>query len=182
MPPGKCAFQPKRLTTDRFKTWVHDKSSPFRARCRCCAKSFHISNMGEAALRSHMSSKRHQSLASAGSGRTLAATATSISLSVTLSPTSPAWSTTASLLPVTLAQPRLDSGYVSSNDILKAETYWGLNIVSKNYSFKSSPASTALFQAMFPDSAIARGFRCGERKCNYYGNIWHCAFPPLPFC
>ena len=56
---------------------------------------------------------------------------------------------------------------VMMKDVLSAEIYWALNTAEKHYSFKSSEQTGKLFQAMFPDSAIAKKFACGDRKCNY---------------
>ena len=55
----------------------------------------------------------------------------------------------------------------TSNAHLKAETIWALNVVGKNYSFKSCEGVNDLFQAMFLDSIIAKSFQCAERNASY---------------
>ena len=58
------------------------------------------------------------------------------------------------------------TAYGSSKDVLTAEIYWVLDTVAKHRSFRSSEKSGDLFRCMFPDSAIASKFGCGE-KCKY---------------
>ena len=57
--------------------------------------------------------------------------------------------------------------YISKNDVLKAEILWTLKIVTAHFSYRSCKDSNQLFQAMFPDSAIAQKFTCGEKKAAY---------------
>ena len=52
-------------------------------------------------------------------------------------------------------------------DVLQAEIYWTLKIIVSHYSFNSSQETSELFMRMFPDSEIAKGFCCGERKVAY---------------
>ena len=58
--PGKFKFQDRWLNERQFSKWIAGADTSLNeANCRVCQKSFDISNMGEAALRSHMHSKRH---------------------------------------------------------------------------------------------------------------------------
>lgn len=50
---------------------------------------------------------------------------------------------------------------------LKAEVLWALNVVAKNYSFKSCEGVGDLFRVMFPDSEIVKQFQCAQRKASY---------------
>ena len=72
------------------------------------------------------------------------------------------------------AQPQTDrlrhvvvTSCVSKQYTLRAEILWTLKICACHYSYKSSGDTSCLFAAMFPDSAIASKFSCGERKANY---------------
>ena len=56
---------------------------------------------------------------------------------------------------------------VSTEDVMKAEIYWALNIVKNHFSYKSCEDIVAVFKNMFPDSAIARKMSLGESKCRY---------------
>jgi hypothetical protein len=64
MPHGQCLFNRAWLDKDCYRGWlVQDKLKPAsNARCSLCLKTFDVSNMGEAALKSHMTSKKHKQL------------------------------------------------------------------------------------------------------------------------
>ena len=49
------------LKSVNYKTWLVKDKDVFKARCGLCDRSFDISNMGEAALRSHMKGSKHVS-------------------------------------------------------------------------------------------------------------------------
>ena len=55
----------------------------------------------------------------------------------------------------------------SSTETLKAELLWTLQTVAKHQSYHSNDDIGALFTLMFPDSATAQGFSCGENKTAY---------------
>ena len=57
--------------------------------------------------------------------------------------------------------------YVSRDDTLRAEVLWALKINTSHFSYSSSDDIAMLLRTMFPDSAIAAKFTCGERKSNY---------------
>ena len=60
--PGKCSFQGRWVSNPLYSQWIaRVATSSGDASCRVCQKSFDVSNMGEAALRSHMRAKRHAS-------------------------------------------------------------------------------------------------------------------------
>ena len=71
-----------------------------------------------------------------------------------------------SLLSSALASQSLSSPVVTDS-VLRVEAYWVMNVIDKNYSFNSCTHADALMKMMFPDSAIAAKFACGERKCSY---------------
>lgn len=56
----------------------------------------------------------------------------------------------------------------TGNDVLTAEIWWALKLMSAHYSCHSSEDSSFLFQhIMFPDSDIASRFACSETKSSY---------------
>ena len=57
--------------------------------------------------------------------------------------------------------------FVGDKESLTAEVLWALKGVCVHYSYKSCENISDLFMHMFPDSAIAQKFLCGERKCAY---------------
>ena len=61
----------------------------------------------------------------------------------------------------------LDLTFVEGKESLTAEVLWALKGVCAHYSYKSCENISDLFMHMFPDSAIAQKFLCGERKCAY---------------
>ena len=58
--PGKCTFTNKWVTNPTYSAWISKDKDPHKAKCVVCCKSFDISNMGEAAVKSHMSGKKHE--------------------------------------------------------------------------------------------------------------------------
>ena len=59
--PRVCTFQESWLRKVDYRLWLlGDKTNPdTSARCRCCLKSFDVSNMGESAIKSHMKGQKH---------------------------------------------------------------------------------------------------------------------------
>ena len=51
--------------------------------------------------------------------------------------------------------------------MLKAEIIWTLHTITAHTSFKSNEEVGKILQAMFPDSATAAKFTCGEKKTSY---------------
>ena len=65
------------------------------------------------------------------------------------------------------SKPTAMSNFVTNDEVLSAEIIWTVKTVVSHYSCSSSANTNTLFQKMFPDSAIARKFSCGETKCSY---------------
>ena len=53
------------------------------------------------------------------------------------------------------------------DDVLHSEILWALKMVVSHYSFNSPKNTSELFTRMFPDSDVAKAFRCGEGKAVY---------------
>ena len=66
--------------------------------------------------------------------------------------------------------------FVSREETLHAEILWTMKVVDDHYSYRSCERTSDLFSMMFPDSAIAKKFSCGERKCAYL-----CSFGLAPY-
>ena len=58
----KCIFNDSWLVDERFKEWIDKSDSKWKARCKFCSKDFDISNMGVAALTTHVSGKKHSEI------------------------------------------------------------------------------------------------------------------------
>lgn len=59
------------------------------------------------------------------------------------------------------------ANFVTKKDVLSAEILWTLQTISAHHSCKSNEKVWGIFQAVFPDSAIASNFVCGEMKTAY---------------
>ena len=61
---GSCTFKERRLSDDRFKSWLKEHSKDkHKAICKLCHnKDFSIEKMGVSALVSHMNGKNHSSI------------------------------------------------------------------------------------------------------------------------
>ena len=57
--------------------------------------------------------------------------------------------------------------HVTTDDHWRAEVLWAMKVVSSHYSYFSCMETDRLFQLMFPESAIAKSFSCGEKKSAY---------------
>lgn len=69
---GKCKFSDGWLDTPKYKAWlVKELKWTKKAKCQLYVKSFEISNMGEAAIVSHMLGQKHRRLVAASSTHSL---------------------------------------------------------------------------------------------------------------
>ena len=71
---GKCYFNNAWLHNQNYRHWLSASKSNRRAMCRWCKKEFDVGNMGEAAIKSHATSKKHillQTLEQSDSKRTI---------------------------------------------------------------------------------------------------------------
>ncbi|XP_071563117.1 uncharacterized protein [Temnothorax nylanderi] len=63
MKSKKCTFNKKWTEEATFSSWLKEPSNDkFAASCFLCNSTFSLSNMGRAALHSHMNSKKHQDI------------------------------------------------------------------------------------------------------------------------
>lgn len=164
--PGKCSFSDIWLVKDKYQLWLTKDTDPRRAKCKLCCKTFDISNMGEAALASHMKGKKHEAAAAVASS----------AIPIREFMNADATKTSSDATAVSTAKKQTSLDVSTKNEVLKAEILWALKIMNSHYSFKSSEDTSRLFVAMFPDSQIAARFSCGERKCAYV-----CTFGLAPY-
>src|SRR6218665_1459289 len=57
--PHMCNFQTTWLSHKDYKIWIMKDKATTQAKCKLCDKTFDISNMGEAVMRSHIRGKGH---------------------------------------------------------------------------------------------------------------------------
>lgn len=154
---GKTVFN---ASWTKSYNWVIKSEDRHKAVCRSCNKTIDLGKMGEAALRSHEKSEKHkinQTHVKSSDIRTL------------FIPPPPANVVQTANNPAALpiASTRSVSEFVARNDILKSEILWTINTIVNHSSYHSNEKISDLFQAMFPDSPMARKFSCGSRKTSY---------------
>ncbi|XP_059169593.1 uncharacterized protein LOC131951256 [Physella acuta] len=170
-----CRFQLKWLEMDKYKLWLSQAKNENHARCMLCQKEIVLSGMGESALGSHASGKKHQSLikskiSSAVSMKAFFTTpnATPRSSSTSADSEHETIQETKNTCKTAKANTSSDiSSFVSAEDTLKAEIIWTLFTINRHHSFTSNSNINKYFQRMFPDSEIAKRFRLSERKTSY---------------
>lgn len=157
MPKNECLFQEKWLYDDQFKLWVR-KINETVAKCIYCFSEINVSNMGEAALTSHMRSKKHTQR------KPLEQTIKSYLSPLTSPP--PIIETCSVAVSQSSKSKTIDQLFIGSLT-LEAEIRWVLNTVYSRHSMNTSSNSGELFRKMFPDSNIAKTFQCGRTKAGY---------------
>lgn len=116
--------------------------------------------MGESALKSHMKSAKHISAMKAAGASTVLnylVPRTEQCASASEGPTRA----------VSSQAMNLDRACQTHDMVTDAEILWTLKVVTSHYSYRSSSQAADLFRRMFPDSDLAKGFSCGEKKCSY---------------
>lgn len=194
MPPPRRSntFQVDWLQKKEFSDWLTSVDScRDKVHCKVCIKNFDIGNMGINALVSHMQSAKHkllwqenQQLPSTQNSLAFFATATRIptagpsssseEATVAMTSTSSASLHTTSVSatlqigePRTGTRPPTLTSFLHKDDVTKAEIMWTLKTVMSNYSYNSATGLNELFQAMFPDSEIAKKFQLSSTKMAY---------------
>lgn len=169
--PGKCTFTNAWITNTNYSAWISKDKDPHKAKCVVCPKTFDISNMGEAAVKSHMAGQKHKkNMAAITDTDTQANPVRLNTLSSYFSHPNQGASTSErpSTSAATPSSTSSDiSSYLTPDSVLKAEILWTFKLIDSHYSYNSSNHMSDLFQAMFPDSEIASRFACGEHKARY---------------
>lgn len=161
-PNGKCIFNLNWLEKDLYKDWLLAVgNNKHEAKCKVCNKNISVASMGEAALTSHMSFKRHKKLLEA-------------MLSAKKVFASPSSAAASSQQSDGKEKDNKDSeskkklqNYLQTSETLDAEILWVLRTVKWHHSFRSNTDMDKVFKIMFPDSAVAANFSCSERKTSY---------------
>ena len=167
--PGDCKFN------EQYSTWLAVVACDrMKARCKVCLTNFDVSNMGEAALRSHAKGEKHQRrLSQLSDSKTNPSIAVFYSASQTT--TSPATAATSGTIEMTaVSADAVNSNeqvcdintltgsqasiarFVNRNASTSAEILWALKITTGHMSYRCCCDVNVLFTRMFPDSEIAR--------------------------
>ena len=169
---GKSKFSSLWLADDRVKSWLSPvPARDDRARCTACSVNFDVSNMGVAAVVSHMHGKmikeKLENKAKSPMARFVLPRVTSPGSATSSSSdrsTSTEAATQSQARSSCLSTDGSGSGalpsFVSNDAVLAAELYWALHVITCSQ-------VGDLFRTMFPDSGIVSKFACGERKRSY---------------
>jgi hypothetical protein len=177
--PVHCSFNSSWLKHDSYKDWlVQDKTKPSStARCKICLTSFNVSNMGEAAVKSHMKGAKHSQLfkqvTTAVSVKDYSRLLVLVSQQDAHKKSEDAAAVArdhgghSKQIQATLTTAPVHGSVATKTDVLSAQLLWTMKLCSTHYSHNSYESSGLLFEKMFPESAVASSFTCGEMKSSY---------------
>lgn len=131
---------------------------------KVCQKSFDISNMGEAALKSHMKGSKHVELM-----QTVAKTVSPITNFITVEATNKS-------SPIEKANGSDSDATTSGSTSTSVKDILFSSYIECHHSFHSNEGVAKIFQVMFPDSDTVKKFMCGEKKSAYI-----CSFGLAPY-
>ena len=168
------------LSKADYKPWLASVEDVTKAYCKMCMKTFSLSNMGEIAVKSHASGKKHQTAvtqsqkASSVSEFFEAKSRTTSGLVSSENLEEPSASlihdhevTLQELGSMSTSHGNVMSKFTLTKHQHKAEILWALKTVMSHFSYNSSTNIADVFRAMFPDSAIAQNMNCGPTKLSY---------------
>jgi len=166
-----CTFQDKWASDPIYKDWLQRiKEKPNFAFCKLCDKTIDLATMGHSALKSHTRGQKHKerilSLQAQGNLNSLITFSSNKTKELPKEAACTSTSSTAGNI----------SNYITKPDTFTAEVWWCLNTIASNHSFHSNENVSFVFQKMFVDSEIAKGFTCGETKTMY-----KCIFGIAPY-
>ena len=159
-----------------YMNWIDGHDLKSMAFCNVCQKAFDISNMGEAALKSHAKGAKHVHALKEKLELTKNSKISDFVVQASTSTTArPVACTSGSIVSKESDSERTGtvglSAFVTNDNVLKAEILWTLKVVTSHFSFNSSLKVPWLFQSMFPDSLIATKMTMSERKCAYFEEV-----------
>ena len=142
-----------------LKDWCEPGNTEFDANCIVCHKTIDIRNRGKSQLLAHALTKKHKDHAGGlarNQAKFLAETNDKGQKTVVFDVSS---ASTGSR-PVRKVMSHDD-------EVAKAELIWTMKVAESGYSYQSCKSLREDFQAMFPDSAIAKSFTLGADKISY---------------
>ena len=185
-----CQFKKEWREKKEYKDWIKEiPENPTKAYCKLCNKTIELSNMGQTGLTSHMKGKKHGQALALRSGA-----APQQSMTVFCSSRDQPDSTLPDAGSSTSkqhhdecqaeddGQERKDvdangtcvrrntnavTHYATSREVKIAEIIWAMKSVMAHFSYNASADIGDVFRAMFPDSGIARNFKCASTKVAY---------------
>ena len=174
-------FNKEWLTHGEFKDWIQEvPNDALKARCSFCDKTVELSNMGSRALKSHAKSSKHKNRYDLFKSQMKHSEASILSYCNESSSDNAAFGQNST--EVNKSQEKCSNAKVTetfknpsnrvsllqqSDAIAKAEIRWALKTVTAHFSYNASKNIGSLFHAMFPDSNIAKSFKCSSTKIAY---------------
>ena len=153
-----CHFNEEWRRDDRFKDWLErDQSSVSKAKCKFCAISFNLSNMGIGAVVSHSPGNKHLSNINSSKITNFFNTNQTSEAPPGTSQDTESWKTIES--------------FIIPASKLNSEILWALKVVMSHFSLRSCMGLNDLFKVMFPGSDIVKGFALSRTKCTYLINF-----------
>jgi hypothetical protein len=177
-----CKFRREWLDKREYREWLREvPGDSSQARCGICKKTIDLSNMGQTALMSHMKGKKHKRDLALKLGTTTQQSITAFcpssnepddtdaqpSTSTQPHDTSTAGQSAVDTNPGQASARNTMAQFVTSVDTKKAEITWILKSIMAHYSYNSSEDNGDVFRTMFPDSVIAKSYKCGSTKQSY---------------
>ena len=188
----RVKFNPLWFKEPSFSNWLQeDPIDKYAFKCKLCFVKLDLGRMGKSALTKHKKAIKHINLETAqrsDSANLMTLWTNPVARCVTPSPSvsseslrNEAEDTNAASTSVpSNVVPGDESGPSSSlltaenwaitDQILKAEILWALQSTMNYNSHTSNRYTSRLFEAMFPDSVIAKKFTCGSDKTTYLVN------------
>ena len=175
---GGTKFQAKWLLDDRYKPWLQKVAGNlYKSYCKLCDTYIDHAAMGHRAISCHHAGKKHSDLlkshletinTSGGIKKFLRPEVAKVSEPSTDVPVSDNQivSSNAMLQQSAASAPIVEPSFYTK-DKQRAEVIWVLFTIDKNHSFASNDEINYIFQMMFPDSNIAKTFRCKRQKTSY---------------
>ncbi|XP_040063055.1 uncharacterized protein LOC120837616 [Ixodes scapularis] len=133
---------------DLIAEWCKKSAKESDGFCIICSTPVNCSQHGISAIKRHASSKKHVSHASKlrnSEGRLRKS----------------------GLVQSSLDFSRYEATVSLESSTVKAETVFALSVVASSLPYTWGDTATAIYPHMFPDSEIARNFRCGRKKLSY---------------
>ncbi|XP_072564979.1 uncharacterized protein [Paramormyrops kingsleyae] len=170
---GKCKFSENWLHNPNFAPWLRPVSgSVFEVRCILCKKNLKLGTMGVKALETHMQCKKHKVAAETcrktpGIYQFCSVEPTTVGLPQSAAASQTSATASASTSSTAISAPADIRATFASTTTLRAEVLWCLHTITKHQSYTANEAVGDVFRTMFPDSEIARTFKCGKDKTAY---------------
>ena len=143
------------ISGEKIKKWMH-KINEYLVQCNICNKEIKFGDLGLSALLRHAKQKKHQ--------KNLQRRQVNPSKSVNVSSSSnsnPSTSTSGQL-----TDDRYENNATLTEKIAHAETLWSAIVAEDDLSFLVSDHVSKIVNKIFPDSAVAAGFKCYRTKAN----------------